>query len=299
MSPTKLLLGVLMLCVPACATDGTDDSDDFSDLASVDAKSDAFSYRLQVLGDLSYGEGSASFDYTATPRFQGFTFTAGDGDRAVVNVFSETAGTVPIIWILTDKFKVVKRVDGEVGSNFALLGPVDLPAAGNYYIVYRERNLKNATFSVELSSPNRSAPFVSAGCPGTWTDGATAGQLGTDLDFSTIAGAYARTAVADLDSGGLAQPWPLPAELSLGTGGTYQAQMELNGVVTGAQGTYSAENNFMLGPILVLNGATPATDDRGFLRVLGLDKQPGAPISKLCVAQMFGPTGRAFALERN
>jgi hypothetical protein len=296
----SVILGSALML--AACVDGPDQSaaDDFSDLAALDAKSDAFSSRLKVLGTLTYGASSGSVAYTAKPRFRGFRFAGQAGDKVGVEVDAETDGVRPVVWILTDKFKVVARSnDASLAGNFASINPVELHATGTYYVVFRERDLMPGTFSVRLASPNRSQPLVTAGCPGEWTDGATAGRVGTDLDFAKIAGAYTRAAVADLDGGGLTVDWPLPSAITFGSDGQYQATMDLAGAATAEQGTYAAANNLMVGPIVNLQPTgTPPTSDSRLLRVLGIAQAPGAAIAKLCVAQLQGHTGRAFALVR-
>jgi hypothetical protein len=139
-----LALGALF-AIAACATPTTE-ADDFSNLG--DSKSDSFSYRMKIVGDLSYGQTSDTVAYTKHPRYRAFTFSGSEGDAVAVTVAS-TDGS-PMFWVLDAKFHILfsGTDDGTgVAHNSGTLSPSTDPT---HYIVFREASLQKASFSVEL-----------------------------------------------------------------------------------------------------------------------------------------------------
>src|SRR4051812_44159192 len=74
-------------------------SEDFSNLAGLDQKSDAFSYRMKILGSLDYGQTSDAVAYHKKPRFRAFKFGGHAGDKVDAWVRSSSGGDA-VAWIL-------------------------------------------------------------------------------------------------------------------------------------------------------------------------------------------------------
>jgi hypothetical protein len=117
-------------------------TDDFSDLA--DAKSDAFSKKLKLMGTLNLGD-SDTVSYTKTPSYRGWQFTAANDGWVHIHVSSAQGD--PTTWLLDDHYRIMaldddasrNTTDSDIG--FAL-------AAGNYYVVFRDYNYESHKFTV-------------------------------------------------------------------------------------------------------------------------------------------------------
>ncbi len=147
---------VLPLAIAACsAEDKQPVESDFSDLAAIDQKSDAFSYRMKILGSLDYGQTSTNVKYTSSPRYRAYKFAGGKGD--VVDVWTRSSnGGDAVTWLLDNAFHVVASNDdadaGTLDSHVSatLPGNTD-PAIRTYYVVYRDYSLNNRKFAVSLN----------------------------------------------------------------------------------------------------------------------------------------------------
>ena len=76
------------LAMAGCAGVKTEPSEDFSDLEGLDQKSDAFSYRMKIVGSLDYGQVSSSTKHSGTPRFLAYKLSGKAGDAVSVWVRS-------------------------------------------------------------------------------------------------------------------------------------------------------------------------------------------------------------------
>jgi len=154
MRHSLLSLLVSLSFVGACSVEKAAVEEDFSDLAALGDKSDAFSYRMTILGSLSYGETSAVRRYTKNPRFRAYKFAGHKGDEVDAWVRSTDGGDA-VAWLLDDSFRVLAYNDD---ADSTLDAHVSAKLAGNtnpdivtYYVVYRDYDLKSKKFSVELS----------------------------------------------------------------------------------------------------------------------------------------------------
>ncbi len=122
----RMFLASLLLV--GCATQKVAVDDDFSDLYGQDEKSDAFSYRMKIVGSLDYGATSASVKYTSSPRY-------------------------PVAWLLDNSFHVLASNDDAdtttFDSHISLLLPAN--ASATHYIVFRDYSTSTAHFTVELT----------------------------------------------------------------------------------------------------------------------------------------------------
>jgi len=140
-----------VVVLAACAQQKAPVSDSFSDLAGMDTKSDAFSYRMKVIGSLDYGSVSASVKYTKSPRYRAFQFDGSPGDAIDVWVTSDDGD--PVTWVLDGNFKTLAKNDdassSTTNSNITLTLADDNQAPN--YIVFRDYDLLTSHFTVKLS----------------------------------------------------------------------------------------------------------------------------------------------------
>lgn len=99
---------------------------------------------VKIVGDLEYGQTSDPVEYTDSPRYRAFVFTANSQDRIEVTVKGN------------DRRAFVAIADGsmkELSSGTTHLA-VTLPKTGPdpeaYYIIFRDTDNKAAHFTVEL-----------------------------------------------------------------------------------------------------------------------------------------------------
>lgn len=145
-----------LLACAACAGKAPVD-DTFEDLATVDSKSDYFSYRLKLLGTIADG-GSVDVAYTKSPRFRGVTLTANAGDQVDVWVRSTDGGDA-VAWLLDDRFHVIAKNDDADGttSDSHVRATLTASASHTYYIVLRDYDLKKHAFTVQYDDLSTTA----------------------------------------------------------------------------------------------------------------------------------------------
>jgi hypothetical protein len=141
---------VALLLVTACAEPKAPVSDDFSDLTGQDEKSDAFSYRMKVVGSLDYGHTSASIHYTSSPRYRAVKFGGSAGDQVDVRVHSASGDSVA--WVLDNNFHILGSNDDADASTLDSHVALTLPAnpSVTHYIVFRDYDLATHNFTVTL-----------------------------------------------------------------------------------------------------------------------------------------------------
>jgi hypothetical protein len=123
--------------------------DDFSELAALDQKSDAFSSKMRNLGSLDEGQPRRVY-YTSSPLYRGYTLDgAGDVDLWV----SSSTGDA-LAWLLDSKFHIVKKNDDadETTYDAHITGTIPAGATLPYYLVMRDYDKTSGWFSVERAS---------------------------------------------------------------------------------------------------------------------------------------------------
>ncbi|MCE9573678.1 MAG: hypothetical protein K8W52_11020 [Deltaproteobacteria bacterium] len=156
---------VLASLVAGCAVDKTPPTDSFTDLAGVDEKADAFSYRMKIVGSLAYGESTDSVKYTKTPRFRAVKFAGKGGDQ--IDVWVRGDGDA-VAWVLDNSFRVIGFNDDASPDFFDSHIEVTLPASASdtHYIVFRDYDLHTAHMTVTLGAtlPVNTTCTVDADC---------------------------------------------------------------------------------------------------------------------------------------
>src|SRR5258708_31891851 len=103
--------------VVACAQQKAAVDDSFTSLDGVDQKSDAFSYRMKIVGSLDYGATSASVKYTSSPRYRAIKFAGNAHDKVDVWVRSTDGGDA-VAWLLDNSFHVLASNDDADTTTF-------------------------------------------------------------------------------------------------------------------------------------------------------------------------------------
>jgi hypothetical protein len=146
----KTILACLLL-VTACAHKAPV-TDDFSDRVGQDEKSDAFSYRMKILGSLDYGQSSDTVKYTHSPRYRAYKLAGYEGDRVDVWVHSNDGDSVA--WLLDNSFHVLASNDDADDTTLDSHIVTTLPASDSitHYLVYRDYSTSTAHFWVDLAA---------------------------------------------------------------------------------------------------------------------------------------------------
>ncbi len=159
---------VLALTLAACGK--AEPQDQFNDLAGLDDKSDAFSSKLKLAGNLTYGAPPLKVKYSKTPLYRGVTFTGSVGDPVDIWVRSTVGDAVS--WLLDSSYKVVAKNDDASSSTADSHLTATLSKAGTFYVVFRDYNYGSHYFTVEVDGP--AAP---AGCALTLATGGSNATL--------------------------------------------------------------------------------------------------------------------------
>ena len=141
-----------IVLLAACAQQKVAVDDDFTSLEGQDVKSDSFSYRMKIVGSLTYDQTSASTKYTATPRYRAFKFAGADNDAIDVWVRSTDGGDA-VAWVLDNGFHVLASNDDADTDTFDAHMTLTLPhnASATHYVVFRDYSTQAAHFKVALS----------------------------------------------------------------------------------------------------------------------------------------------------
>jgi hypothetical protein len=151
---TLPLCALLSLCAGCVPQQKRVPSEDFSDLAALDEKSDAFSSRMKILGTLASGQTSAAVAHSKSPPFRAYRFAARRDDFVDVRVRSTSGDAVA--WLVNGSFQIIAENDDADGSFDAHLTAVlpgnSDPANVSYYVVYRDFDPESrAPFTVQLA----------------------------------------------------------------------------------------------------------------------------------------------------
>lgn len=160
----RILTSLIATSLLACAPGKAPVDDDFSDIAALDTKSDAFSYRMKIVASLDYGKTSDAVHYTKTPRYRAVKFAGKTGDAIDVWVRSADSGD-SVAWVLDNSFRVLGVNDDADDTTFDSHLHLTLPAStsATHYIVFRDYAMVAASFTVELAGPP-AAPAYDISC---------------------------------------------------------------------------------------------------------------------------------------
>src|SRR5258706_315872 len=132
----RFCLVALLVAAPlaACAPPKQALVEDFSNLAELDQKSDAFSTHMRLLGSLDPGQ-SREVYYTSSPKFRGYVIE-GSGP-ADLWVRSRSGKGDAVAWLLDSRFAILKVNDDADASTYDAHLTATLTAGKTYYLVVR------------------------------------------------------------------------------------------------------------------------------------------------------------------
>jgi len=127
---------------------------------------------IQVLGSIAPGD-SLSAEYSGTPRYRAYSFTAAAGDKVTFKVTSSTGGDA-LAYILRKNFATIARNDNASGTTKDAEVTAKIATGGTYYVAVRNAARGPATFTVSFDAP----PAATSDSPGpACTGGLTSAGL--------------------------------------------------------------------------------------------------------------------------
>lgn len=105
----------------------------------------------EILGTIAYGETKAGINYKSPPNYRALSFTAAAGD--VVDAWVKSDDGDALAFLADAKWKTFATSDDAADDDTNSHLQATIPAAGKYYVVFRERDFEPATFSVSLTGP--------------------------------------------------------------------------------------------------------------------------------------------------
>jgi len=138
-----------VLLLVGCANQKQIPDDDFSELATLDQKSDAFSSKMRNLGSLDEGQTRRVY-YTSSPLYRGYTL----GSTGPVDLWVTSDSGDALAWLLDSKFRIVKKNDDADETTYDSHITAQIPddATLPYYLVMRDYDKTSGWFSVERGS---------------------------------------------------------------------------------------------------------------------------------------------------
>jgi hypothetical protein len=125
-----------------------------NDSTSPDGENAASATNTEVLSSIAEGETLAA-DYVNPPLYRGFRFAAYAAETVDLSVRSDDGDAVA--WVLDDRFYVL-AVGSDADATRSSHVIATVPWSGTFYIVFRERSLRAAHFTVRFTAA--SAPVV-------------------------------------------------------------------------------------------------------------------------------------------
>lgn len=184
--PLIALLGCLStMSLTACGQAGSESTASSSGEALTALTAD------EIVGTMVYGDTRASIAYTNPPRYRAFQFRGASGDA--VDAWVRSTNGVAMAWLLDDSFaNVAYGVNTTPASDAHLTAT--LPAAGTYYVAFREASLNSATFNVSLANgaacnPETSNCDAGTACNPEKENCTDAGSVGDVFDSASCQGA--------------------------------------------------------------------------------------------------------------
>jgi hypothetical protein len=144
-----MMVGMALVGAAACGVPTTKPmpEESFTDLADLDEKSDAFSWRMRVAGTIKDGE-TKTTRYTASPRFRALRLSGTAGDR--VDAWVRARNDDAVAWLTDGRYNVLASNDDADGTTLDAHLVTTLKTTGTHYIIFRTYDVVPATFDVSL-----------------------------------------------------------------------------------------------------------------------------------------------------
>jgi len=237
----RLALIVMATAVAACTNELPQSDENFTDLAKQDAKSDAFSAKLRLLGSIHPGETLSSLAYTHKPPFRGLVLLANHNDAIRLDVRSNDGGDA-VAWLLDSGFNTLSKNDDASSSTPDASIDLVVPASVDpiHYIVWKDVADQDATFAVSFANDSHAPTCSVAVSP-------AGGPVNAIYSF-TMTAENALACTLDLDARGAE---PVPCVFSTNNvEGTFWGPGDHTYAMTaqGAEGVAQCSTSFTLTP---------------------------------------------------
>lgn len=103
----------------------------------------------EKLGVIRYGD-TKTVEYTDSPIYRAFTFEGAAGDHVDITV-KATSGSQARVWLLSSSYRTLASAVGANAGQGTSRISRELTQPGSFFIVFRELNQEETTFTVSLS----------------------------------------------------------------------------------------------------------------------------------------------------
>jgi len=190
MTMRAMMMVGMALAAAACGTPKQMPDESFTELANLDEKSDAFSYRMKVVGSIKDGD-TKTTRYTSSPRFRAYRFSGKAGDR--VEAWVRARNDDAVAWLTDARYNIVDSNDDADATTLDAHLSATLTTTGTYWIIFRTYDLVSATFDVSLTV----APDYRACAKDTECIKVSAGGCCTAWQKTAVNATYADAYAAD------------------------------------------------------------------------------------------------------
>jgi hypothetical protein len=144
-----LCVGLVALAA-ACGAPGKEDpTDDFSELAGLDEKSDKFQGKFTVGNSAAVYGSTTTINVSATKVYGAIVFYGNGGDTVEVRASAKNKDSV--LWLLDDKYEILAYNDDTNGSlNSYVKATLPAGSGRKYYAVARDYYRRGAQFTIRL-----------------------------------------------------------------------------------------------------------------------------------------------------
>lgn len=103
---------------------------------------------VEIVGSIAYGE-RRDIAYTNPPKYRALAFKGARGEDVIADAAASTTSRRAVAWIADDAFHRWEFPAAESADGVTQVS-LTLPESGTYYVVVREAELRDATFSISI-----------------------------------------------------------------------------------------------------------------------------------------------------
>jgi hypothetical protein len=137
----------------------------------------------EIVGSIAYGETKSGIAYDDTNTYRALTFQGAAGDEVAIDASAASADAR--LWLLAANYRTLETNDDASSSTNDARIVHRLTKTGTYYIVFREKNYEDASFTITLNDTSVAPP---APTPPPPTPAPSAAVYSFDLNVSSTWG---------------------------------------------------------------------------------------------------------------
>lgn len=119
----------------------------------------------EIVGDITFGQ-SLTVSYSETPIYRAFKLAGKQGDKVDLWVRSPSGGDARV-WFIRESGKTLAQNDNADATTLDAHVTLDLPRTESYFVIVRDQNFEENTFTVSLGGGGGSGAAIPASRIGT------------------------------------------------------------------------------------------------------------------------------------